>query len=187
MRFSLAVRTSLALACLLPLTACSKSGDQAAPAAPATAAAPAAPEAGRYQAADFSYVPPSGFTVRDFPGMKYKVVVGTPADGFAPNINVVDEAFSGGVDEYVKRNLETLNRVLPKFEKLAQDEFKTTSGITGARLVTQSVQNNVAVRQLFYMFPAGDKYLVATCSDVQAHKAAMDPICDAAMKTFREP
>lgn len=40
----------------------------------------------------FSYVPPSGWKVQDFPGLKFKISRGEAVKGFAPNIVVVDEA-----------------------------------------------------------------------------------------------
>ena len=55
----------------------------------------AAREPGRHyeDVGEFSYVPPTGWTVTEFPGLKYKIVAGTPVEEFAPNVNFVDEPF----------------------------------------------------------------------------------------------
>lgn len=39
------------------------------------------------KAGKFSFVPPVTWTLREFPGLKYQVVVGPARSGFAPNIN----------------------------------------------------------------------------------------------------
>jgi hypothetical protein len=52
-----------------------------------------------------SFIAPAGWKSQAFPGLKYKIAVGPAVAGFAPNINVVDESFTGSLDSYVEENL----------------------------------------------------------------------------------
>jgi len=137
------------------------------------------------KAGGFSFVPPENWTVRDFAGMKYKVVVGPARSAFASNINVVDEVYKGTLDSYKKANIEAMEARLEKFALKDQGEFKTTSGLKGARLVTQSEQSGRLVRQTFYLFGNGEKKYVATCSTAAAGGEELDAEFEKAMKTFR--
>jgi hypothetical protein len=173
------LRSSLALACALTAilaVSCKKAAPQH---------QTAGDEPSRYRAAGFSYVPPQGWEVRDFPGLKYKIAAAAPADGFAPNLNVVDEAFAGSLDTYVSLNLQNLAKALPGYEKVSQETFRTADGVDATKLVVLSTQSNVPLRQLFYMVPASGKFYVVTCSDHADHKGSHDAECDAAAKTFR--
>ena len=101
-------RSTLALALCLSLAACSKPSSTAAPTASSptgTAAVAQADEPGRFHGKGFSYLPPQGWALKEIPGLTNKVALATPADGFAPNLNVVDEEFGGSPDEYLEANL----------------------------------------------------------------------------------
>lgn len=136
-------------------------------------------------AGEFSYTPPNGWRVTEIPGLKYRVAVTTPAQGFAPNINVVDESFSGTIQEDVRRNLEALQKGLPEFKSLGQSAFTTTSGLKGAKLVTQSRQQGRLLRQVIYFLPGrGDRKYVVTFSGLAEEGGKYDPQVDAAVKTF---
>ena len=43
--------------------------------------------------------------------------------------------------------------MLPEFADLGQFDFPTDDGVTGKKVITQSEQSNVPLRQIFYMFP----------------------------------
>ncbi len=137
------------------------------------------------KAGGFSFVPPENWTVRDFPGLKYKVVVGPVRSAFASNINVVDEVYKGSLDAYEKASIAAMQARLEKFAIKDRGEFKTTSGLKGARLVAQSEQGGRLLRQTFYFFGNGDKKYVATCSTVADGGEKFDDVFERAMKTFR--
>ncbi len=42
----------------------------------------------------FSYAPPKGWKVMEFPGLKYKIARAEPVQGFAPNIVVTSEEYA---------------------------------------------------------------------------------------------
>ena len=76
----------------------------------------------REPAGGFSYVPPEGWTVKDFPGLKYKILHTTPVDQFAPNLNVMDENWQGTLEEYGKQNLASMKKLFPGFQLVKQVE-----------------------------------------------------------------
>jgi len=136
-------------------------------------------------AGGFSFCPPKDWVIREVAGMKYKFAFGPLADGFAPNINVVDESFTGSLQAYVKANLETLPKVFKGFKKLGQSDFKTDSGMNGVKIIIQSEQQGHAIRQSFFFFEGkADKKLVATCSALAEGGAKLDSAFEASMKTF---
>ncbi len=137
------------------------------------------------KAGGFSFVPPDTWKVQAFPGLKFKIVVGPIRGGFASNINVVDEAFKGTLDEYVKANTAVLMRVLKKVKIVQQGEFKTTSGLQGVRLIVENEQNDKLIRQTFYFFGTAETKYVVTCSTLGEGGAKLDPVFAEAMKTFR--
>jgi len=134
----------------------------------------------------FSYVPPDGWKVWEFPGMKFKVCSGQPAKGFASNITVVDEASEKSLDDYVKDNAANMQTLFQGLKILGQNDFTTSDGARAIRMVTErdDDQTKKRLRQIFYFFDAGNKKLVATCSSLAEDGAALDKVFDAAMKTF---
>lgn len=70
------------------------------------------PPRGHYEkAGGFSYDPPKGWQIIQLPGLKYRIAHGPTENEFAPNINVVDEAFMGTLAEYVDLNLENMKKM----------------------------------------------------------------------------
>jgi len=134
----------------------------------------------------FSYVSPNGWNVLEFPGLKYKVSRGQPAKGFAPNINVVDEAYPKSLEDYVKDNRANMIRSFHGLKILSQNDFMTSKGVRAIRMVTERDDDATKkrLRQIFYFFDAGNNKLVATCSTLAEDGDALDQVFDAAMKTF---
>lgn len=137
------------------------------------------------KAGGFSFCPPKSWDMKEIPGVKYKIAFGPASDGFAPNINVVDESFARSLSDYVKGNQETLTKMFKGFKNLGQSEFKTDSGSKGVKLITQSEQQGQKLRQTFFFFDGkGGKKLVATCSALAENGAKLDETFAASMKTF---
>jgi hypothetical protein len=133
----------------------------------------------------FSLVPPDTWTVRDFPGLKYKVIVGPTQAGFASNIVVADETFKGTLDDYVKANKDAIMQVLKKAQIVKQEEFKTTDGLPGVRLIFENEQGDKLLRRTSYFFGATDTKYVLTCSTLAEGGEKLDPVFEQALKTFR--
>jgi hypothetical protein len=136
-------------------------------------------------AGSFSFVPPQDWEVRNVRGGKYKAAVGPAAAGFAPNINILDESFSGSLDAYVTLNLATLQKGFKKFRLVQQEDFKTMAGEQGSRVVTECEQNGTALRQTFYFFSKGDTKFVVTCTTLAEGGDKLDSVFETSMKTFR--
>jgi len=134
----------------------------------------------------FSYVPPNGWKVMPFPGLKFKVSRGEPFKGFAPNIVVADDDFDKTLDEYAQGSIATLKELFPGMQLISQTDFKTSDGTRVIKLLTERDDDAAKkrLRQVFYLYDAGNKKLVATCSSLAETAPASDLVCDAAMKTF---
>jgi hypothetical protein len=137
------------------------------------------------KAGGFSFIPPSTWKVRDYPGLKYKIVVGPIQAGFASNINVVDESFEGSLDAYVEGNTAVQMRALKKVQIVKQEKFRTTSGLQGARSIIEDEQDEQLLRQTFYFFGTAETKYVITCSTLAEGGERLDPIFERAMRTFR--
>ena len=134
----------------------------------------------------FSYVPPNGWKVLEFPGLKFKISRGEPVKGFAPNIVVADEAYNKSLDDYAKDNIATMQKLFHGLKIISQTDFTTSDGTRVIKLLTERDDDlaNKRVRQVFYLYDAGNKKLVATCSSLPEEAPASDLVCDASMKTF---
>jgi hypothetical protein len=134
----------------------------------------------------FSYVPPEGWTVSDIPGLKFKVSRGEPANGFAPNIVIVDEAYNKSLEDYVKDNITTMEKLFQGQKILSQSDFTTSDGTRALKMVTERDDPQVkkTLRQTYYFFDAGNKKLVAACTRLAGNGDSVDSLFDAAMKTF---
>ena len=150
-------------------------------------------DAGRYLASDgmFSFSIPSGWVLREIPGRKYKVAFGQPISGFAPNINVTDEAFSGALDAYVEGNLRVMPQMYERlgyknFQVLNRDVFYTSAKQAGARVITQSEVSGTVLRQTFFFFDGkDDRKLVVTCTTLADGGKDYDSVFEKSLKTFQ--
>ena len=137
-------------------------------------------------AGGFSYVPPPGWKIRTFPGAKYKISYATPAQGFAPNLNVVDETAAVGLSDYVRVSMTHMNMAYSQFHVLSQGAFRTSSGLSGIRVMSQGTINGKAVRQIFYVFPApSSRKIIVTASWLASDGNKYTQATDSAMKTFK--
>jgi hypothetical protein len=134
----------------------------------------------------FSYVPPNGWTVSEFPGLKFKISRGAPVKGFAPNIVVADEAYNKSLDDYAKDNIATMQKMFHGLKILGQTDFTSSDGTRAIKLLTERDDDisKQRVRQVFYFYDAANKKLVASCSSLAEAALASDLVCDATMKTF---
>jgi hypothetical protein len=97
----------------------------------------------------------------------------------------VDEAFKGGVDDYVTASLPLLKRTLEDLRIEKQGVFRTESGLDGVRLITQNRQQGRQLCQTFYFFGNGEKVYVVTCTALADGGDQLDPLFERTMKTFR--
>ena len=136
-------------------------------------------------AGGFSFCPPQGWTIQAFPGLKYSIAAGPAANGFAPNVNVVDEAADMSLPAYVDTSKKMLSKAFKGYKEVGNREFKTTAGLKGSRLIIQSNQNGTQLRQTFYFFAGkGDQKLVVTCSALASGGEKLDEVFETSLKTF---
>lgn len=133
----------------------------------------------------FSYKVPEGWRVVEVAQVKYKVAVATPVDGFAPNINIVEEEFKGSMDEYLQGNLKILEKSLPGFKNLGQRAFTTNSGVKGVKVTAQTEQQGKVLRQVFFLLRGkGDLKFVITFTALANDGNKYDAAVEKALKTF---
>jgi hypothetical protein len=132
----------------------------------------------------FSYTAPKGWTVRDFPGVASRISHAPPANGFAANINVVNEKAPMPLDKYLVAAEKQL-KTLPGFKSGGSKPFSTAKGIKGVRVIYEQEAQGKKLRQLAYVFPgkSGLKFVV-TMSALSSDGTKYDTQFDAAAKTF---
>jgi len=134
---------------------------------------------------DFSYCPPLNWIVTEFPGLKYKIVIGPTIGNFTSNINFVDEEYNGNLNNYVNENIYQLDSFIQEYQLLDRSDFRTNSGITGERIIIINIQQNYSLRQIFYVLPGkNNRYFVITCTVVDSVAAEYLPIFEESIKTF---
>lgn len=133
----------------------------------------------------FSFVPPEGWEIIEIPGFKYRAAAGPSSDGFAPNINVVDEQFGRSLEEYAEANITVAEQVFEGFRLLSEEDFETDDGESAVRIAAENVQQGDRLRQTYYLFAAGGTKFLATCSRLADGQEEVDAACDESMKTFQ--
>jgi hypothetical protein len=104
-------------------------------------------EGRRHKEKAYSWVPPSGWQLRDFPGLKYKALIGAAAHGLAANLNVVDEvAGNMPLDQYVDQSITKLKQLFATLKVLKREPFITDSGLKGVKVTIDDTQQGKMLR-----------------------------------------
>ena len=143
------------------------------------------PRAQYEQAGGFSYDPPKGWETVNFSGLKYRVSHGPVANGFAPNINVVDESFAGSLKEYVDGNLANMKNAFADLTIRKREDFQTEDGLSATRVITENKQQGRLLRQTFCFFGESKRKYVATCTTLADGGEVLDGTFAESMRTFR--
>lgn len=134
----------------------------------------------------FSYILPKGWIAKDTGILKFRAALGPPSNGFAPNIIVIEEPFTGTLEQYVNGSERSLAQTTPGYRSLAKSAFTTSEGLRGVKLVTNQVQSGRRLRTTFYFFPSRkDRFFVVTCSALLETGSKWAATFDSAMRTFR--
>lgn len=138
------------------------------------------------RAGGFSYCPPEGWSVREFPGFKYKFAFGPAWQGFTANLNVVDEAYDGTLKAYVDLNVVNLKKMIPGFRQIERVPFKTLSGLSGERIRAEDTQSQRELRQSFYLIASGKgRMFVLTGTSLASDGPKFDSLFDDSADSFR--
>jgi hypothetical protein len=134
----------------------------------------------------FSYQAPKGWTIQSTQMSKYKVCLDKAKDGFAANINVVTEAYSGTLEKYVELNKAAIkgSAFFTSVEFVDDKPFVTSSGANGIRVTANTVLGKLNLRQSFYFFDGASSKFVVTTSSLIGDGDKYAPIFDASLKTF---
>lgn len=136
-------------------------------------------------AGGFSYIPPTGWEIVEFPGMKYKIAHGVATGNFAPNLNFVDEAYSGSLDSYVDASVSSITQVVPDATIVNLEGITTNDGQRCLKVIIEDTQSGIKLNQVFYFLDAGTRKFVATYSRLANSGQENDVLVDQSMKTFR--
>ena len=134
---------------------------------------------------NFSYRPPLGWEVTEFPGLKYKVVYGPDEENFRININFIDEYHNGSLHNYVNQSLFLIEPFFEEYRLIERKEFRTNSGIFGEQVIIINRQYGFLLRQTFYFLQlSNNRHIVITCSVLDKVAARYTSIFEESIKTF---
>ena len=129
---------------------------------------------------------PDGWNIQEFPGLKHRIVAGQPSNGFAPNLNVVDENNSMSLKDYLAGNQATLQKVMSGYTEDSAAEFSTAGGLPAYRLSYSAQQQNRSLHLVQYLFDGKPgKKIVVTFTRLASQDAGLDALVDGKLKSFR--
>jgi len=137
------------------------------------------------RAGGFSYDPPSGWQIVEFPGLKYRISHGPQANDFAPNINVVDEEFAGTLTEYVDVNLRIMERTFPRMRFRGREDLRTHDGQPIVKILTENEQLGLTLRQTYFFIGSASRKYVVTCTALAAGGERFDAAFAEGARSFR--
>lgn len=132
----------------------------------------------------FTMIAPEGWEVRELAGFKYNVIIGPASSDFAPNLNFVDEAFAGSLEDYVAANEKTIAKLLPNAKVTGQFDMTTVAGEPMIKMTVEDTQYDRDLLQVFYFHDGGARKWVVTYSRARDEDSKWDDVVDAAMQTF---
>jgi len=140
----------------------------------------------RLQLDGFSLVPPSVLLVkREIPGLKFPVFFAPPKDGFAPNLNFVDEPFEAEWGAYVNATLEGIKTGLKAEILTPPTAFELPSKLRCTRIVYRSAVTGKTVRGTCYLIQLNPrKAVVITFSSLPADGDKWDAPIAESIRTF---
>lgn len=138
----------------------------------------------RYESGAVTFDLPEGWTVTSYPGLQYDIAAGPVRNGFMQNIVVADEAYDGGLGEYVTANKGMMMQVIDQCVIISDESFETESGAASRKLVIENVQYDHHLRQFFYIYQYPGRYYIASCTVLAEEDGRIEETFDTVMKTF---
>jgi hypothetical protein len=134
---------------------------------------------------DFTINIPAGWQLQNY-GLKYNIIFGPADGGFSPNINFVEEAFTGTASEYIDAALQLLANFYNNFRLLSRGSFTTNSGLQGEHIVYQAELNNVNVwmKQYAIRSRSGTTIMIISGGAAPALGSKYESLYDDCIKTF---
>ena len=133
----------------------------------------------------FSIQIPEGWEAREFPGLLYRILIGTPINDFAQNIVFVTEAFTGTLSEYVDANIiELQNLFQGNIVIVAREKFISANNVIGEKLVSNSFQHGRHILQIFYFFPGNGIMMTFSATALPEDEQVASILFDRTAATF---
>jgi hypothetical protein len=126
----------------------------------------------------FALALPEGWSLQDFKGLKYKIIVGPIENQFATNVTIVEDAFDGDQETYVENGFSGLENAFENFQMVESGDFETDSGMAGKKVVISFTQKGAAIWQAFYIFNNETRYFLVVCSSLVGNHEDFDAIFD---------
>ena len=135
-------------------------------------------------AGNFSICPPLNWLIMEYPGLKYRIFITEQLSGFSPNMNFVDEKYTGSMSQYIELSLANLKVVFPDILLIRNETFTANNGTRGAKLTVNNESFGYFLRLFIYIFPYGGTMYVITCSVTDNAYLQFEPLFDESAKTF---
>lgn len=167
--------TVITLSCLISISGCCQ---QATP----------APTRHFEPSANFSYLPPAGWTIKDTDPPNTGIVVSEPVDGFSANVLFTFEArqiFPITLPNYVKLLRDSFKTMFPDLTVIKDDRFQTKSGLQGFVHVIQRKEDGVAIQQTFYFLENGPAKLIVGCTSRTIEADKFSPMFEELLESLR--
>lgn len=133
----------------------------------------------------YSIQPPKGWTIREFPGFKYQIVVGPTEESFALNIGVVTEKAPVTLESYFQDNVKILQAALKDGEIKKTGQILLNDGTKGFFVVHESNKEKQRLKQVQYFLEKGDTKYVITGSALATNFDKWRSSLESSMKSFQ--
>ncbi len=134
----------------------------------------------------FSYSVPASWSIGQIEGMQFQIARDKPVNGFAANINVLQEKNNYKFDDYVKLNIKQLTEYMSDYKELDTDNFTTSAGLKGKRHICSDKQVGKNLIQVFYFLEGKDKTkTIVTGSCLAETRDKYVPLFDEIAKSFK--
>lgn len=126
----------------------------------------------------FLIYPPESWDTTNYPGLKYKILVGQMENDFVPNINFAEE--NNPFSQFYTYIDVSISNLGDGARAVSYDRFNTANGLEGFKIVT----NTANLLQIYYMFDTGQKAFIVTCSASLQSETDYNEIFDTTVKTL---
>lgn len=134
----------------------------------------------------FSYSAPKDWVSTEFKGERFKIAHSAPANGFAPNLVLTQNAHNGTIGDYVKTNMRGVSQNSKNFKATAASALLTAAGEPCVRVAGESDVDGRRLRFIWFFFAGkGDSRAMMTFTMLASDGAKHDDSIDASARTFR--
>jgi len=152
-------------------------------------ASPSPPARHVERAGGYSFLPPPGWKMARHPSQPYAVAAGPRRKAFTPTLFFADRQAASSVGAFIEETVKDGQAKFKDFKKIAVSMVKTDAGrATAHKLVIESSpeEAEARLRQTTYVITkSSGGYLVVYCTGLADEAAALDALCDGAIRTFK--